>query len=113
MADSALATWHKIKHKKSQKNFTDKGTREEKSKPTKPTKILDESYWDEEQVKEEGAIYPGFGVAITRNTPEGTLALGLKKRSKTRKHNKKHKTQKRHKKSKKAKKSKTYKRKYH
>jgi len=44
---------------------------------------------------------------------EGTLARGLKKRSKTRKHNKKHKTQKRHKKSKKTKKSKTYKRKHH
>ena len=47
--------------------------------------------------------------------PEGTLARGLKKRSKTRKINKKkNKTHKNHKKSKKGnKKSKTYKRKHH
>ena len=50
----------------------------------------------------------------TTNTPDGTVSLGLKKRSKTRKNQKKHKTQKRHKKSKKGfNKSKTYKRKYH
>jgi hypothetical protein len=49
----------------------------------------------------------------TKTIPEGTVALGLKKRSKTRKHNKKHKTQKRHKKANKKtyKKSKTYKKK--
>ena len=72
--------------------------------PGQNYKVIENYIPEDDEIKGESS----------RNTPEGTVALGLKKRSKTRKHNKKHKTHKNHKKSKNGnKKSKTYKRKHH
>jgi len=104
-------SWFKIGTRKQKRGaqIIDKG------KPK--TEILDEKDLDtppeykiiENYIPEYPEIKGVIGKPI-----EGTKALGLKKRSKTRKINKKNnKTHKKHKKSNKAKKSKTYKRKHH
>jgi hypothetical protein len=105
-------SWFKIGTRKQKRGaqIIDKGKPktdilDEKDLDTPPEYKIIENYIPE-YPKIEGVI----GKPI-----EGTVALGLKKRSKTRKINKKkHKTHKKHKKSKNGnKKSKTYKRKHH
>ena len=84
------------------------------SKTPRIYRVSSEHYYDDNYGKELGMVFNPPSIKSDEIDSDGNVAVGLKKRSKTRKHQKKHKTQKRHKKSKKGfNKSKTYKRKYH